>query len=443
VSHQSVPLPVKRLLLVILLCMPIATAQAGFNVGGGGSRGGSVQPTAVNQTDSLKDFHHIMAVQASSQQATQFRSLIKTTEAAQGELKALMANLQTAKPDSLVASAVTTLTQALDTARTGNKQFVDGFSANQKAGLKDLTKRLEKADSDLEQSQKKLDQIVHATNMSSPELAARAENLDKMLTEFSEEQSALGREMSIVLATGQDLSFRLPAVDNTVNLENRKITVRTAGELTQVAAEQDHRILNLQLTAALTDLQQDIGDILQAQFQQSASCSERVSVRRAMLMPSTPASVLALRLHYERWACSRTVGQVAASEIAESDGDVEMKLTPTVEKPGTLKLVSEFQKIDVDGMMGDALRSGSLGDDLRDRVSDSLLTVLRAAADFKATLPPAAQNDVELESATFQDAGSGNLNILLQGRVQLSGEQVNFLASQLNQSASSQATPAQ
>lgn len=429
-SYKPTRLSAQAFLIAVMLYVPLAVAQRGVNIGGG-SRG-SVPPTGVNDTDSLKDFHHIMAVQATSQQVAEFQALTRSTEAAKAELKTLI-RLEASKPDAV--SVIATLDQTLDAARTGNKQFVEGFSANQKAGLRDLIRRLEKADSEIEQSQKRLDQS-HVNNISGPDTASRAENLDRTLAEFSDAQLALGREMSIMLVTGQDLSFSLPSTENPVNLDNRKITVRTSGELTQIATEQGHRVFHLQLTAALADLQQNIGDILQAKLQHSASCSERVSVRRAMLMPSTPASVLALRLHYERWACSGRAGLSMASEIAESDGNVEMRLVPAVENPSTLKLLSEFQKIDVDGMMGDALRSGTLGDEVRENVGESVLAVLRAGADFKASLPTAIQNDVGLESASFEDSGSGNLSILFQGRVQLSGEQVNLLASQLNQTAS-------
>lgn len=127
-----------------------------------------------------------------------------------------------------------------------------------------------------------------------------------------------------------------------------------------------------------------------------------------------------------------------ASEIAESDGDVDIKLTPSVDKPGTLKLMSQFQRIGATGMMADALRSGDLGDEVKEKVSDSVLAALRAGEDFKLTLPAAVQNDATLENASFEDSGAGNLSILFEGRVQISAEQVNLLASQLNQTASRQ-----
>jgi hypothetical protein len=438
VLHQSACFPVKRLFLAVLLCMPFATAQVGFNVGGGGTRGGSVPPSGVNQPDSLKDFHHIMAVQASNYQVNLFRALAKDTEVAKTELQNLISSRQSGKPEASATSNLASLEQNLDRVRTGSQQFVDGFSADQKAGLRDLTRRLEKADSDLAQAQRKLDQIVHATRTSNPEVAIQLENLDKALAEFTGEQISLGKEMSITPATGQDLSFTLPAVENPVNLENRRITIRVSGELTQFAADQQQRIFKLQLIAALADLQQNIGDILRAQFQQSSSCGERVSVRRAMLMPADPASLLALQLHYERWACSPGASQIMASEIAESDGDVDIKLTPSVDKPGTLKLTSEFQRIGATGMMGDALRSGDLGDEVRENVSDSVLAALRAGENFKRTLPDVVQNDATLETASFEDSGAGNLSILFEGRVQISAEQANLLASQLNQTASRQ-----
>lgn len=158
-------------------------------------------------------------------------------------------------------------------------------------------------------------------------------------------------------------------------------------------------------------------------------------------MPSTPASRVIVRLHFERWTCSRAFGQQTSNELAEGDGTIEIKLTAAVEKPNTLKIVASFGRIDATGMMGDALRSGSLGEQLRDAVAQSVLSAAQAGSDFKITLPPAVQNSATLQSARFQDAGVGALSLLLDGQMEISNEQADLLASQLNQALSAQGTP--
>jgi hypothetical protein len=98
-------------------------------------------------------------------------------------------------------------------------------------------------------------------------------------------------------------------------------------------------------------------------------------------------------------------------------------------------------RIDASGMLAESLRSGSLGDNLREQSTRLLLTAIRSAADLKTTLPLAVQNAATLQTAKFQDAGVGSLGLMLEGQVQISDEQANQLAAQLNQALSAQTTP--
>jgi hypothetical protein len=91
-------------------------------------------------------------------------------------------------------------------------------------------------------------------------------------------------------------------------------------------------------------------------------------------------------------------------------------------------------------MFGDALRSGSLGDDLKDQIAQSMLSAVRAGLDFKTTLPAALQSSTVIQSAKFQDLGVGGLIVVLQGQIDLSNQQSDQLASQLNQALSAQGT---
>jgi hypothetical protein len=159
-----------------------------------------------------------------------------------------------------------------------------------------------------------------------------------------------------------------------------------------------------------------------------------------MLTPSAPATLVSVRLHLERWTCTQAFGRVSANELAESDGSIEIRLTPAVEKSNALRLTSEFGRIEASGMMADALRSGDLGNDLRDKVAQSILSALRAVADVKMTLPPVLQSAAVIQSAKFQDA-AGTLRVVLEGQIQISSEQADLLASQLNQALSARETP--
>jgi hypothetical protein len=440
---------ITALLLGSALLFGPAPATAQRHGGGGASSGGAglwgySRPDGVDDKDSLKDFHNALAVQATGPQITEFQALTKITEGAKAELETFMPQLgmPTSATDSTTRDAA--LDQSLENARAANKKFIAGFSEPQKSGLKEITKRLDKSDSDLEQEQAKLHQSLQssAAAAAAAESSIHAQNLDKALAEFSSQQLALGREMGIVFANGQDLTFLLPAVKRPVTIENRSISVTVSGELSQVAAENGRRTFNLEMLADLSDFQQNIGTLLHAQLDSSNQCGERLTVRRAMLTPAEPSSHLMLQLHYERWSCRGAYGQTA-TELAESDGSVEIKLTPSVEKSNTLKLAAEFGRVDANGMFGDSLRSGDLGDDLRSKVSQSMLAALTAGANFNATLPPALENSAVVKTARFHDSGAGVLSVLFEGQTQISNEQANLLATQLNQALADKAATSQ
>lgn len=430
------------------LARPVAAAAqrhsaGGSSVGGGinGSVSGSNRPTGVDEGDNLKDFHQVLAVQATSEQVAEFQALVKSTQAAQSQLQALLEQFrkENAVADSAPRNA---LHPALEDARTRTRKFQEGFSEAQKSALKEIGKRLAKADSDLDQEEKKLDQTFDLKSPA-PDLLAHAEALDKALTDFSHQQLALGREMSITLANAQDVAFTLPQVKTTVSFGRQTVPVAVSGVLSQIAAQGGQRTFHLVLVADLSQMQQNITDLMRAQLETSAPCGERVAVRQASLTPSAPASVLTLWLHYERWFC--TGGPRTATELAEGDGKAEFKLTttlgqPSVDPPNPLKVTAAFSRIEASGMFGEALRSGSLGDDLRDQVAQSVLSAARAASDFKIALPPAIQSSATLQTAKFQDQGVGGLIVVLEGRLELSNDQTAQLATQLNQALSAQST---
>ncbi len=433
--------------IVILGCAlayPAAAAAqrhgGGTSVGGGinGSVSGSNRPTGVDEGDTLKDFHQVLAVQATSQQVAEFQALVKNTQAAQSQVQSLLQQLrnQNAAADSAPRNS---LNPTLEDTRNRTRKFQEGFSEAQKSGLKEVAKRLAKSDSDLEQEEKKLDQSFDL-KAPAPDLAAHAESVDKALADFFNQQLALGREMSITLANAQDVAFTLPRVKSMASIGRQTVPVAVSGALSQIAAQGGQRTFQLELVADLSQMQQNITDLMRAKLETSAPCGEHVAVRQASLTPSAPASVLTMWLHYERWIC--TGGPRTATELAEGDGKAEFKLTTTLDPPNTLRVSAAFTRIDASGMFGEALRSGSLGDDLRDQVAQSVQSAAHTASDFKIALPPAIQNSATLQTAKFQDQGVGGLIVVLEGRIELSNEQTAQLASQLNQALSAQSTPA-
>lgn len=405
--------------------------------GMGSSRGGrrpwivigGRNPSRVeSEDDELKGFDRTIAVRATGGQSTAYNSMVKSTAAAIEQLHGLQELLRKETSPSQFSSSSRALDQALEKARNENKQFLDSFSKLQHSGLKEITLKLVKADADVAQQANLLDRKIADAHPDIPEVVGSAKSLDQALENFHEQQFALGDEMGIETpAGGQDLTFNLSPVSNSIELGDQPVAITVAGTLSKVATGADQSVFKLELTADLSGLQQDITKILRSKLDKSDRCGERVEIQRATLSAQDPAGLVVTQLHFERWACFPAPG--GANELAEGNGTVAVKLTPVVEHDSTLRLVPQVERVDADGSFGEQLRSGPLGEALREEVTRLLLRAVQAVLSFKAALPAAVQEDAVLQKAEFREAAG--LRVTLAGRLRISEQQVKLLASQL------------
>jgi hypothetical protein len=448
----------------LLACPCLLTAQRGGGGGhiGGGTAGGSGlsgggKASGVAVSDDLKDFHAVIAVQATSQQAAAYAAMMKSTEAANAELQSFVEKLasgnvsapsprpenngQENKTSGLIGLG-TTLEQAIEKARTDNKAFLNGFSDRQKSGLKEISKRLIKADADLQQQAKVFDQQVQVgdAKASGQPIASSAQNLERALTTFRSQQVGLGQEMSISDAdNGENIAFNLLPVKSSVRFANQPVAISTSGMISKDVTQGGQNTFRFELTADMSALQQNFTDVLRAQVDRADRCGDRIAIQSAVLTAPAPASLVVTQLHFERWTCGTVFGHETASEIVEGNGTIDLRLTPTV-KDGTLRLVIETGHVSAAGLVGDLLRSGSLGDTLRDAISESLLSAMRQGGDFNAMLPPTAQGNATLGRAQFQSPGPGRFLAILDGEIRISNEKVAALTTELKGRSSAQAS---
>ncbi|HMD17783.1 MAG TPA: hypothetical protein VKH18_14050 [Terriglobales bacterium] len=479
--HKGTLVPAAMLGITLLASPRMMLAQRGGGGGGMGGGGGagagggrnttpavcvhscSAPNGGLDPTDYLKDFHRAMAVQANAEQRAAFAKVAQYTQAASDQLQAFRESLQKV-PASSPSDRAAALDQAIEKARSGNQNFLASLSPAQKSGLEDTTKKLAKADAEFDKQLKLLDQIVQ-TKPASEQISSSTAVLDKALAGFQNEQLALGREMSILFDPArQDVTFSLPAVTNSVIVDGQLVSILASGAVSRtsaatpaaVPAEHGPNLFNLRLVADLSDLQLNVTGILRSELTRSPRCGERIEVLQATLTPLEPASLVVVRVHFERWICPP--GQQSPIEVASGEGTLEVKLTlsvepaaapagtptpATTESSGTLHLVSEITRVDASGFVRDSLRSGDLGANLRDQIAASLLSALRMGTDPKATLPPAAQKSATLQKARFQDDGADQLSLVLDGQLQLSDEQTQQFAAQLKQRLSAQGTSPQ
>jgi len=170
-------------------------AQHGGHGGAGAGRPSTGASNPAPNSSDINDFNRAIALQATPDQVARFRQLMKSTEAATKEAQDLTQHAENAdEPDS---SRYAGLNDAVEEARSNNLQFLRTFSASQQSGLKHLTKKLSKADSDVSKQSKALAKELGLSEIDAKKTANVVQKLDKALTGFQTEQLDIGKEMGV------------------------------------------------------------------------------------------------------------------------------------------------------------------------------------------------------------------------------------------------------
>jgi len=189
---------VKRLSVVVCAIVLLMSPYTLLAQRGGRGSGAGRPPTGASSpapNSDMNDFNRAIAVQATPEQVAQFHELTKSTEAARKEAQSLIQPAEDAnRPGS---SRYADLSDAVDEAQSENQRFVRSFSAPQQSGLKPLTKKLSKSDSDVSKQSKALTQELGRSKIDSKKIANVVEELDKALTGFQAGQLDIGKEMGI------------------------------------------------------------------------------------------------------------------------------------------------------------------------------------------------------------------------------------------------------
>jgi hypothetical protein len=233
-------------------------------------------------------------------------------------------------------------------------------------------------------------------------------------------------------ASDPSATYEIPPVKVPLNVKDQQVTIAASAVLAVTRNEQGLNIAKLLLSADLSDLQQNLKQVLTLALDKTDGCGEHIAVQNATITPLDPASRSVVGLHYERWACAKVLGKKEARRLASGNAVVEMKLTPGVDENSTeLRLVPDVGRIEADGSLGELLRSGPTGERLREKIRSAILAALQKGTNLSTTLPPALQGYARIQNVQFLDAGSGRLAVQLEGEFRVSDEQMQFLSQQV------------
>jgi hypothetical protein len=224
--------------------------------------------------------------------------------------------------------------------------------------------------------------------------------------------------------------FPIPPTTVRLQIEELPVSVTISGSVAASHTDSGERAL-IHLDTGLGDLQRQIASILRARLNQDNRCGDRISVEDATLTPAPPASRLIAHVHYEKWGCAKAFGKELVKKLIGGNAVMELRLSPSVESGTGLRLHAELVSVDADGQLGEALRSGSMGDALKEKIRQSVEHAVEKSARLSATLPPAVREIAALRSAEFAAAPDAILHLILSAEAQLTSEQLRTLSAQL------------
>jgi len=235
-------------------------------------------------------------------------------------------------------------------------------------------------------------------------------------------------------AQAQNVTFKIPPVKIPLKIKDQSVTITASAIVSMHSKDQETSMFKLELTADLGELQQNITPLLASQLDKNNVCGERIAIEHADLTPIEPASLAVVQLHYERWACAKVLGKEKSKRLVGGNAVIEVKLTPAIAENNTeLRLVPEVGRIDADGSLGELLRTGTLGDMIRDKIRTSILSAMEKGTNLSATLPSALQGHAAIRNAEFKDGRAGRLIVVLEGEGQITREQIQELAKQIKE----------
>jgi hypothetical protein len=393
-------------------------------------------PPRPSDDAELEAFRRALAAQATPAQVSAYLSLIKSTRTVISKFEDLRAAADQQSASAEWPAKKVEFDESLQKARIMNKAFIEGFAESQKGALTVVTSKLIRADSRLVDQAKALDASVRDLTTNKGEFVSAAHRFEKAFTDFREQQRVLGEQMYALPDPAEEqLLFTMPASTNSVTLGDRTILVRTASTISRPSTASFDGVVHLQMTANLGDLQQSISSVLQSQLARSDPCGEQVTVPQAMVGTSSPTTDVWVQLHFERWACLGSSPSRMPMEVIEANGSITVKVTPAVEKDGSLSILTHIEAVEATGMLADMLRSGPLGDAVCAKIKRSFVTALQDSLNVSAVLQPMRPDSATIETAKFvRDSNGGTLALALDGHLRLSGEQVAVMDGQKSES---------
>jgi hypothetical protein len=137
---------------------------------------------------------------------------------------------------------------------------------------------------------------------------------------------------SPIRAGAQTATFNIPPVKIPLDIKDQEVSIAVSALVFLVSKGPDLNVLKVELTADLSDLQQNMTSLLSSQLDKDDRCGDHIAIQHATLTPVDPASLAVVQLHYERWVCAKLLGKQQSQKVVSGNAVIQMKLTPAIDE---------------------------------------------------------------------------------------------------------------
>ena len=180
-------------MLFVLWPSAVMAQHTGRRGSSTGASGGTASPEGAD----VETFKRAIAVQATAEQVTQFRAMAKSTETARQQARDLGRQTEDSGDSVQLTHKATSLQNSVDQVENDYQAFRRSLSDAQEAGLKEFTKKLNKAHAAVTKAAKVMSQQLDQVPVNAAKLPGAGESLEKALAAFQADQVKLGNEMGI------------------------------------------------------------------------------------------------------------------------------------------------------------------------------------------------------------------------------------------------------
>lgn len=183
--------------ILLVASIPLHAQRGSRHNGGDGGTGKPNGNPSSSSDAEIRDFEREFALQATPDQVSQFQVLSKHTESALKQAHDFAHIIETGSKPPEFSDPADDLQDAVQDAHEGSKEFAAKLSSQQKSAYKAFTKKLAKANADVDKQGQAFKQETKGPNVDNQSLLPVLKRLEQALSVLQAEQTDLGKAMGI------------------------------------------------------------------------------------------------------------------------------------------------------------------------------------------------------------------------------------------------------